>query len=87
MDDQGHLICAYLGTDPSLFVAPSADSREINYEEQDLEMKKLQRMIKESASKQGMKNKNNNDKYTNNNYTQDRNNCEGAMTWKPSVLG
>ncbi|XP_038065523.1 protein PTHB1-like isoform X1 [Patiria miniata] len=52
IDDQGHLVCSYLGTDPSLFVTPSTDSREINYEEQDLEMKKLQRAIKESASKQ-----------------------------------
>ncbi|XP_022112018.1 protein PTHB1-like isoform X2 [Acanthaster planci] len=52
IDDQGHLVCSYLGTDPSLFVTPSTDSREINYEEQDLEMRKLQRVIKESASKQ-----------------------------------
>ena len=52
LDDQGHLVCSYLGTDPSMFVTPTTESRDINYEEQDVEMKKLQRAIKDSASKQ-----------------------------------
>ncbi|XP_033629589.1 protein PTHB1-like isoform X2 [Asterias rubens] len=54
LDDQGHLVCSYLGTDPSMFVTPTTESRDINYEEQDVEMKKLQRAIKDSASKQNL---------------------------------
>eukprot|EP00794_Sanderia_malayensis_P017473 gene17473-19220_t len=50
LDEYGHVYCSYLGTDPSLFVAPSVDSRELNYEELDKEMKELQKTIKESTS-------------------------------------
>ena len=32
LDEYGHLYCSYLGTDPSLFVAPPVDAREVNYE-------------------------------------------------------
>ncbi|XP_030830268.1 protein PTHB1 [Strongylocentrotus purpuratus] len=51
LDDEGHLVCSYLGTDPSLFVVPPPDSREINYDNQDKEMRDLQRAIKESSHK------------------------------------
>ncbi|XP_006823784.2 protein PTHB1-like [Saccoglossus kowalevskii] len=51
LSDDGHLNCTYLGTDPSLFVAPSPESREINYAELDAEMRNLQRSIKEATQK------------------------------------
>ncbi|XP_031808804.1 protein PTHB1 isoform X2 [Sarcophilus harrisii] len=47
LSDNGHLQCSYLGTDPSLFQAPKVDSREINYEELDVEMKELQKTIRD----------------------------------------
>ncbi|NXN30141.1 PTHB1 protein, partial [Nycticryphes semicollaris] len=50
--DNGHLQCSYLGTDPSLFQAPRVESREINYEEFEAEMKKLQKIIKEATKTQ-----------------------------------
>lgn len=53
LDDEGHLVCSYLGTDPSLFVVPPPDSREIDYDNQDKEMRDLQRAIKESSHKAG----------------------------------
>ncbi|NWQ78369.1 PTHB1 protein, partial [Columbina picui] len=52
LSDDGHLQCSYLGTDPSVFQAPRVDSREINYEEFDAEMKKLQKSIKEATKAQ-----------------------------------
>uniref|UniRef100_A0A4W3JUL3 Bardet-Biedl syndrome 9 n=1 Tax=Callorhinchus milii TaxID=7868 RepID=A0A4W3JUL3_CALMI len=47
LSDSGHLQCSYLGTDPSLFQAPKVESRELNYEEMDGELKELQRVIRE----------------------------------------
>uniref|UniRef100_A0A663E2D3 Bardet-Biedl syndrome 9 n=1 Tax=Aquila chrysaetos chrysaetos TaxID=223781 RepID=A0A663E2D3_AQUCH len=52
LSDNGHLQCSYLGTDPSLFQAPRVDSREINYEEFNAEMKELQKIIKEATKTQ-----------------------------------
>ncbi|XP_075274771.1 protein PTHB1 [Opisthocomus hoazin] len=52
LSDNGHLQCSYLGTDPSLFQAPRVDSREINYEKFDAEMKELQKIIKEATKTQ-----------------------------------
>ncbi|NXA33323.1 PTHB1 protein, partial [Eudromia elegans] len=52
LSDDGHLQCSYLGTDPSLFEAPKIESREINYEELDAEMKQLQKIIKEASKTQ-----------------------------------
>ncbi|NWU71421.1 PTHB1 protein, partial [Pterocles burchelli] len=52
LSDNGHLQCSYLGTDPSIFQAPKVDSREINYEEFDAEMKELQKIIKEASKMQ-----------------------------------
>ncbi|XP_025146975.3 protein PTHB1 isoform X1 [Bubalus bubalis] len=46
LSDDGHLQCSYLGTDPSLFQAPKVESRELNYEELDMELKELQKVIK-----------------------------------------
>uniref|UniRef100_A0A8C3KDU8 Bardet-Biedl syndrome 9 n=1 Tax=Calidris pygmaea TaxID=425635 RepID=A0A8C3KDU8_9CHAR len=52
LSDNGHLQCSYLGTDPSLFQAPRVESREINYEEFEAEMKELQKIIKEATKTQ-----------------------------------
>ncbi|NXA49629.1 PTHB1 protein, partial [Nothocercus julius] len=52
LSDSGHLQCSYLGTDPSLFQAPKIESRDINYEEIDAEMKQLQKIIKEATKTQ-----------------------------------
>ncbi|XP_072268329.1 protein PTHB1 isoform X2 [Pyxicephalus adspersus] len=52
LSDSGHLQCSYLGTDPSLFQAPKVESRDINYEELDVEMKELQKIIKEASKTQ-----------------------------------
>ncbi|XP_075442795.1 protein PTHB1 isoform X4 [Ascaphus truei] len=52
LSDSGHLQCSYFGTDPSLFQAPKVESRDINYEELDVEMKELQRIIKEATKTQ-----------------------------------
>lgn len=46
LSDDGRLQCSYLGTDPSLFQAPKGESRELNYDELDVEWKKFQRIIK-----------------------------------------
>ncbi|EHA97504.1 Protein PTHB1 [Heterocephalus glaber] len=47
LSDDGHLQCSYLGTDPSLFQAPKVESRELNYEELDVELEELQKIIKD----------------------------------------
>ncbi|XP_069814544.1 protein PTHB1 isoform X1 [Dendropsophus ebraccatus] len=52
LSDSGHLQCSYFGTDPSLFQAPKVESRDINYDELDMEMKELQRIIKEATKTQ-----------------------------------
>ncbi|XP_056376403.1 protein PTHB1 isoform X1 [Hyla sarda] len=52
LSDSGHLQCSYFGTDPSLFQAPKVESRDINYEELDIEMKELQKIIKEATKTQ-----------------------------------
>ncbi|MBN3305537.1 PTHB1 protein, partial [Amia calva] len=52
LSSEGHLHCVYMGTDPSLFQAPKVEAREINYEEMDLEMKELQKVIRETTKTQ-----------------------------------
>uniref|UniRef100_A0A8C9TUQ7 Bardet-Biedl syndrome 9 n=1 Tax=Scleropages formosus TaxID=113540 RepID=A0A8C9TUQ7_SCLFO len=52
LSGDGHLQCSYMGTDPSFFMAPRVDAREINYEEVDAEMKALQKIIKEAVRTQ-----------------------------------
>lgn len=54
LSDDGHLQCSYLGTDPSLFQAPNVESRELNYDELDVEMKELQKVIKDINKSQGI---------------------------------
>uniref|UniRef100_A0A2K5VT69 Bardet-Biedl syndrome 9 n=1 Tax=Macaca fascicularis TaxID=9541 RepID=A0A2K5VT69_MACFA len=54
LSDDGHLQCSYLGTDPSLFQAPNVESRELNYDELDVEMKELQKVIKDINKSQGV---------------------------------
>jgi len=49
LDETGYLHCAYLGTDPSMMVTPAPEARDINYEEADVEMRELQKEIKEST--------------------------------------
>ena len=50
LSDDGHLQCSYLGTDPSLFQAPKVESRELNYDDLDVELKELQRIINDVKS-------------------------------------
>ncbi|XP_006832205.1 PREDICTED: protein PTHB1-like [Chrysochloris asiatica] len=54
LSEDGHLQCSYLGTDPSLFQAPKVESREVNYEELDVELKELQKIIKDVNKTQGV---------------------------------
>uniref|UniRef100_A0A9L0ISY2 Bardet-Biedl syndrome 9 n=1 Tax=Equus asinus TaxID=9793 RepID=A0A9L0ISY2_EQUAS len=54
LSDDGHLQCSYLGTDPSLFQAPKVESRELNYDELDIELKELQKIIKDVNKSQGV---------------------------------
>ena len=55
LSDKGRLECSYLGTDPALFIPPTAEARELNYDELDREMAMLQQRIKKSAHKSGKK--------------------------------
>ncbi|XP_035408461.1 protein PTHB1 isoform X6 [Cygnus atratus] len=52
LSENGHLQCSYLGTDPSFFQAPRVDSKEVNYEEFNAEMKELQKIIREAMKTQ-----------------------------------
>ncbi|XP_065130363.2 protein PTHB1 isoform X1 [Paramisgurnus dabryanus] len=52
LSSDGHLQCSYMGTDPSFFIAPKVDSREVNYNEVDNEMKMLQKVIREATKTQ-----------------------------------
>ncbi|KAM9651351.1 protein PTHB1 isoform 6-T6 [Trichechus inunguis] len=54
LSDDGHLQCSYLGTDPSLFQAPKVESRELNYDELDIELKELQKIIRDVNKTQGV---------------------------------
>ncbi|KAF6085390.1 Bardet-Biedl syndrome 9 [Phyllostomus discolor] len=54
LSDDGHLQCSYLGTDPSLFQAPKVESRELNYDALDSELKELQRIIRDVNKSQGV---------------------------------
>ncbi|XP_071942795.1 protein PTHB1-like [Antedon mediterranea] len=54
LDEDGHLMCSYLGTDPSIFSVAPPESREINYEEQDEEMRHLQMSIRKALGKTDM---------------------------------
>ncbi|KAM9439745.1 protein PTHB1 isoform 1-T1 [Clarias gariepinus] len=52
LSSEGHLQCSYMGTDPSFLTAPKVDSREVNYDEVDAEMKALQKVIREATRSQ-----------------------------------
>ncbi|XP_013877063.1 protein PTHB1 [Austrofundulus limnaeus] len=52
LSSDGHLFCSYMGTDPSFFSTPKVDAREVDYEQVDVEMKKLQRFIREATRTQ-----------------------------------
>ncbi|XP_043972015.1 protein PTHB1 isoform X1 [Gambusia affinis] len=52
LSSDGHLLCSYMGTDPSFFSTPKVDAREADYEQIDAEMKKLQRFIREATRTQ-----------------------------------
>ncbi|XP_061573971.1 protein PTHB1 [Cololabis saira] len=52
LSSDGHLLCSYMGTDPSFFSTPKVDAREADYEQVDAEMKKLQRFIREATRTQ-----------------------------------
>lgn len=54
LSDDGHLQCSYLGTDPSLFQAPKVESRELNYDALDMELKELQKIIRDVNKLQGI---------------------------------
>ncbi|XP_042887369.1 protein PTHB1-like, partial [Penaeus japonicus] len=54
LGDAGQLQASYLGTDPSLFVAPPAETREINYDQTDKELAQLHKIIKASTKDTGM---------------------------------
>lgn len=53
LSSEGHLLCSYMGTDPSFFSTPKVDAREADYEQVDAEMKKLQKFIREATRTQG----------------------------------
>uniref|UniRef100_A0A8C5HC84 Bardet-Biedl syndrome 9 n=1 Tax=Gouania willdenowi TaxID=441366 RepID=A0A8C5HC84_GOUWI len=53
LSSDGHLLCSYMGTDPSFFSTPKVDAREADYEQVDAEMKKLQKFIREASRTQG----------------------------------
>ena len=55
LDEDGHLQCFYLGTDPAMFTTPTAEARDLDYNEVDGEMKRLHKVIKEQQSKIGNK--------------------------------
>ncbi|XP_046859172.1 protein PTHB1-like [Xenia sp. Carnegie-2017] len=50
LDETGHIYCSYLGTDPSMFIAPPPQSRDVQYDDIDDEMRELHKVIRESSS-------------------------------------
>ncbi|XP_034730323.1 protein PTHB1 isoform X1 [Etheostoma cragini] len=52
LSSDGHLLCSYMGTDPSFFTTPKVDAREADYEQLDAEMKTLQKFIREATRTQ-----------------------------------
>uniref|UniRef100_H2RKI3 Bardet-Biedl syndrome 9 n=1 Tax=Takifugu rubripes TaxID=31033 RepID=H2RKI3_TAKRU len=53
LSSDGHLLCSYMGTDPSFFSTPKVDAREADYEQVEAEMKRLQKLIREATRTQG----------------------------------
>lgn len=48
LSEEGALACCYLGTEPSLFVSPVSEPKEIDFKEAEDEMNKLKKIIKSS---------------------------------------
>ncbi|XP_026173649.1 protein PTHB1 isoform X2 [Mastacembelus armatus] len=61
LSSDGHLLCSYMGTDPSFFSTPKVDAREADYEQVDAEMKKLQKIIRDATRTQDILPKTNTD--------------------------
>ncbi|XP_063884729.1 protein PTHB1-like isoform X2 [Scylla paramamosain] len=53
LGEAGQVQVTYLGTDPSLFVAPPTETREINYDHTDKELVRLHKIIKASTKDTG----------------------------------
>ncbi|KAM9782484.1 protein PTHB1 [Neosynchiropus ocellatus] len=52
LSSEGHLVCSYMGTDPSFFTTPKVDAREVDYEQVEAKMKELQKVIREVSRTQ-----------------------------------
>ncbi|XP_054706858.1 protein PTHB1-like [Uloborus diversus] len=48
LSEEGLLSCCYLGTEPSLFVSPLSEPKEIDFKEAEQEMNRLKKIIKSS---------------------------------------
>lgn len=58
LDDEGHLNCSYLGTNPTVFSRSTvAEEREVDYVEAQAELKQLQAVIKEKQNLTGLQGK------------------------------
>ena len=55
LDEDGHLACLYLGTDPAMFTAPTSEVRDLNYTELNEEMQQLQKVIREQQRRAASK--------------------------------
>uniref|UniRef100_A0A8C6WKP5 Bardet-Biedl syndrome 9 n=1 Tax=Neogobius melanostomus TaxID=47308 RepID=A0A8C6WKP5_9GOBI len=52
LSSEGHLLCSYMGTDPSFFSTPKVDARDVDYEQMEAELKTLQKNIREASRTQ-----------------------------------
>lgn len=50
LSDEGRLECCYLGTEPSLFVAPPLNYQELDYEKVEEELAALNKVIKDYST-------------------------------------
>ena len=51
MDDTGHVVVSYMGTDPGLpHAAAHADTKELDYEGMDQEHRRLLKMIRDATN-------------------------------------
>lgn len=48
LSDEGQLECCYLGTEPSLFVAPPLNNQDLDFEQVGIELASLNKIIKNS---------------------------------------
>lgn len=52
LSSDGHLLCSYMGTDPSFYSTPKVDARDVDYEQMETELKNLQKHIREASRTQ-----------------------------------